>query len=189
MEGDQIVPISPDQLQVVDNVLSDTTTDKPTRAGILKRAAIGTALAAGAGAFVNVKGARASGDSIETIVNTAITAEELAVTYLTGVIQLVAPKAPEIQKFATVLKAANASEYAHYAALKSLGAKPVTSKFWAPNAVFEPKNVFPTIEFAEYMFVNAYLVGITTFAEAGNSTLARYAGEILGTEAQHLALA
>jgi hypothetical protein len=187
MEGDQIVPISPDQLQVVDNVLSDTTTDKPTRAGILKRAAIGTALAAGAGAFVNVKGARASGDSIETIVNTAITAEELAVTYLTGVIQNV--KDPSVTKFGTVLKAANASEYAHYAALKSLGAKPVTSKFWAPNAVFEPKNVFPTIEFAESMFVNAYLVGITTFAEAGNSTLARYAGEILGTEAQHLALA
>jgi hypothetical protein len=179
--------MNPEQLQVVDNVLADTSTDKPTRSAILKRAAIGTAIAAGAGAFVNVKGAAAAGDSIETIVNTAITAEQLAVTYLTGVIENV--KDPSVTKFGTVLKAANASEYAHYEALKSLGAKPLTSKFWAPDAVFEPKSVFPTIEFAESMFVNAYLVGITTFAEAGNSTLARYAGEILGTEAQHLALA
>ena len=187
MEGDRIVPITPDQLQVVDNVLADTPTDKLTRAAILKRAAIGTAIAAGAGAFVNVKGALASGDSIETVVTTAVTAEALAVTYLTGVISTV--KAPSVTKFETVLKAANASEYAHFKALESLGAKPLTTKFWAPNAVFQPENVFPTIQFAENMFINAYLVGITTFAEAGNATLARYAGEILGVEAQHLARA
>ena len=187
MEPERMVPLSADDLQVVDNVLADTPTDKPTRSQILKRAAIGTALAAGVGGLVDVKGAFAAGDSVDTVVTTAVTAEALAVTYLTGVIENV--KDESVQKFDTILKAANASEYAHYQALSSLGAKPLTTKFWAPNAVFEPKNVFPTIQFAEYMFINAYLVGITTFANAGNSTLARYAGEILGTEAQHLALA
>lgn len=39
------------------------------------------------------------------------------------------------------------------------------------------------------MFVNAYLVGITVFSKAGKHDLARYAGEILGTEAEHRALA
>lgn len=189
MALDRIVPITPDALQTVDNVLSDGPTDKLTRTAILKRAALGTAMAAGAGAFLNVKGASAAHgtDSVDTVVTTAVTAEALAVTYLTGVIQNV--KDPSVTKYSTILKAANASEFAHYKALSSLGAKPLTTRFWAPDAVFKPENVFPTIQFAENMFINAYLIGITAFAEAGNSTLARYAGEILGVEAQHLALA
>ncbi len=42
---------------------------------------------------------------------------------------------------------------------------------------------------AETLFVNAYLIAITTFARAGKSNLVRYASEISGVEAQHLALA
>lgn len=49
--------------------------------------------------------------------------------------------------------------------------------------------MFPTLEVAETLFVNAYLTAITTFAKAGKSNLARYASEISGVEAQHLALA
>jgi len=51
------------------------------------------------------------------------------------------------------------------------------------------KSVFETIEYAETQFVNAYLIAITAAAEAHNATLARYAGEILGTESGHRALA
>jgi len=36
--------------------------------------------------------------------------------------------------------------------------------------------------------VNAYMIGITTFAKAAKSKLVRYASEISGVEAQHLAL-
>jgi hypothetical protein len=36
---------------------------------------------------------------------------------------------------------------------------------------------------------NAYLIAITAFAKAGKASLARYGGEILGTEAEHRALA
>ena len=49
--------------------------------------------------------------------------------------------------------------------------------------------MFATIEYAETQFVNAYLIAITAFAKAGKDSLARYAGEILGTEAEHRALA
>ncbi|MGH2874477.1 MAG: hypothetical protein ACRDL5_18715, partial [Solirubrobacteraceae bacterium] len=45
------------------------------------------------------------------------------------------------------------------------------------------------IEYAETQFVNAYLIGVTAFAKAGKDSLARYAAEILGTEAEHRALA
>jgi len=45
------------------------------------------------------------------------------------------------------------------------------------------------IETAETLFVNAYLIGITVFAKKHQPTLARYAGEILGVEAEHRALA
>jgi hypothetical protein len=98
------------------------------------------------------------------------------VTYLTGLLQNnLVPK-----QFVQVIKAANASEYDHYTALKQLGAKPLTTKFWAPNAFFEKDKVFATIEAAEDLFVNAYLVGATVFAKAGNADAARYAGEIGG---------
>ncbi|MGH3261186.1 MAG: hypothetical protein ACRDNS_04235, partial [Trebonia sp.] len=69
-----------------------------------------------------------------------------------------------------------------------LGAKPLTEKFWAPDAFFKPGEPFKVLELAEGQFVNAYLIGTTVFAKAGKADLARYAGEILGTEAQHLAL-
>ena len=125
-----------------------------------------------------------SADKLATLVNTAITAEALAVTYLSGLLQNnLIPK-----QFTKVIKAANQAEYDHFKALQSLGAKPLTTKFWAPNAFFDKSEVFATIETAETLFVNAYLIAMTEFAKAGKSDQARYAGEILGTEAEHLAL-
>lgn len=192
---------SPDDLQTVENVLDDTPTSPATRRWLLKRAAAGAlgvgvlGIAAGCGdekqaggGTRTTKPARPASDgAIGTLLDTAITAEALAVTYLSGVIENLAAQQP-VKRFLPVLKAANASEFDHYKALQSLGAKPLTTKFWAPDAIFEPKNVFPTIEAAETLFVNAYLIGITTFAKAGKADYARYAGEILGTEAEHRAL-
>ena len=48
---------------------------------------------------------------------------------------------------------------------------------------------FKVLELAEEQFVNAYLIHITATAKAGMDTAARYGAEILGVEAQHLALA
>lgn len=171
----------------LENVLEDVPMDGTTRRSLLKYAA---ASAAAAGVLSPVKAFAASGTgntSAQEILDTAITAEALAVTYLSGLIQN-ADKLPTVKKFETVLKAANQAEYDHYTALKSLGAKPITTKFWAPNAAFEDKNVFPLLEKFETVFVNAYLFAATNFAEAGMVDPARYAGEISGVESQHRTL-
>jgi hypothetical protein len=180
-----------EQLQYLDNVLEDTGSSKPTRAGLLKSAAAG---AVAMGVFGPASSAlaaatRSTGDSVKTVVTTAVTAEALAVTVLTAAIKT--SPGTKAAPFIPVLKSANYTEFLHFKALSSLGAKPLTEKFWIPNAALGAKNInlFKTIEAAETLFVNAYLIGITTFAKAKQDKLARYAGEILGTEAEHRVLA
>ncbi|MGH2888450.1 MAG: hypothetical protein ACRDNJ_02375 [Solirubrobacteraceae bacterium] len=180
----QIARMTADDVQRLDNVLADTPADGLTRGMLLRRAALTAAVASTA--VPGVALASTSPNSISQIIDTAITAEALAVTYLTGLIEHAS--ATGVSKFATVLKAANAAEYDHYKALKSLGAKPLTTKFWAPDAFFKPGQPFKVLEIAEALFVDAYLIGATTFAAAGKPSLARYAGEIGSVEAQHLAL-
>ncbi len=179
----------PDDLQRLDNALADTTMSPVTRRSLVTKAAVGAAGLGAFGALGPIPSALASSNTIVSIINDAVTAEALAVTFLTGVIE----NASTIgipSNLVLVLKAANAAEFDHYKALRSLGAKPLTKKFWAPNAVFaSSKAVFETIEYAETQFVNAYLIAITAFAKAGKGSFARYAGEILGTEAEHRALA
>jgi hypothetical protein len=177
-----------EDVQRLDNVLAETT-PAVTRKALLKRAAAGTAAVGALGALGPIPAALASGggDSIKAIIDDAVTAEALAVTYLTGLIEHA--KATGVKEFVSVLRAANESEYDHYRVLRSLGAKPLTKKFWAPDAFFKPGEPFAVLEFAETQFVNAYLIAITAFAKAHKDDLARYAGEILGVEAQHLALA
>ena len=179
---------SHDELQYLDNVLTDVGTKKDTRAGLLKKAAIG---AVGVGALGQAGSALAasSTDSVATITTDAVTAEALAVTVLTAAIK--ASPGTKAAPFIPVLKAANQAEYDHYTTLAGLGAKPLTTKFWIPNAALGPGNVnlFATLEVAETLFINAYLIAITAFAKLKKDSLARYAGEILGVEAEHRALA
>jgi hypothetical protein len=182
-------PLHSEDLHRLDNVLVDSQIPSSTRRALLTRAAVGAAGVGALGALGSVPSALASGSGINEIVTDAVTAEALAVTFLSGVIEN-AKKIGIPNSLVPVLKAANAAEYDHYKTLRSLGAKPATTKFWAPDAFFkDSKSVFETIEYAETQFVNAYLIGITAFAKAGKDSLARYAGEILGTEAEHRALA
>jgi hypothetical protein len=176
--------ITPDDVQRLENVLDDVPTEGLTRRVLLKRATVTAAMASAA--IPGEALAQSTSSDVTTIINTAITAEALAVTYLTGLIQNAS--ATGVTKFLDVLKAANAAEYDHYKALKSLGAKPLTTRFWAPDAFFKPGEPFKVLETAETLFVDAYLIGATTFAKAGKPDLARYAGEIGAVEAQHLAL-
>lgn len=185
--SNDVFPISASDVQTIENVLADTNVDGLTRAGLLKRAAVGAAAVAAISPTGRALAAMGSTDTVDSVVTTAITAEALAVTYLSGVIGAV--KGDPVDKFRPVLKNALSAEYDHYKALKGLGGKPLTLKFWAPDAALKPENVFPTLEAAEELFVNAYLVGITVFTNAGKPDLARYAAEILGTEAEHRALA
>lgn len=177
-------PFTPDDVQRLENVLDDTAPDGVTRRVLLRRAAVTAAVASAAMPAT----ALAQSASVESkkLLDTAITAEALAVTYLTGLIKNAS--ATGVTKFVDVLKAANASEYDHYKALQSLGATPITTKFWAPDAFFKPGEPFKVLEMAEGLFIDAYLIAATTFAGAGQAVYARYAGEIGAVEAQHLAL-
>jgi hypothetical protein len=180
-----------EDVQRLDNVLADTATSAVTRKALIKRAAVGAAAAGAVGALGPIPAALAKGKggggSIQSIIDAAVTAEALAVTYLTGLVANA--KATGVTEFVSVLRAANESEYDHYRALKSLGAKPLTEKFWAPDSFFKPGHPFAVLEYAEREFVNAYLIHVTATAKAGMDNAARYGAEILGVEAQHLALA
>jgi rubrerythrin len=180
-----------DDVQRLDNVLTEAKVEPFTRRRLVTRAALG---AAGVGALgvlgpIPAALAKGGGDSIHKIATDAVTAEALAVTFLTGVIEH-AHKIDIPKGLVPVLKAANEAEYDHYKTLRKLGVKPLTKKFWAPDSFFKSsKSVFETIEYAETQFVNAYLIAITAAARAHNDTIARYAGEICGVESEHRALA
>jgi hypothetical protein len=190
-----------DDVQVLDNVLAHTSTPKQTRATILKQAALAAAVGAGVlGPASKAWGAHGSSDSVQEIATAAVTAEALAVTYLTAVINRL-PKSGQIggipmRTVDQVLRAANEAEEEHYNFLhspagKGMGFQPLALRFWIPNDFFGPglRNVPATIEVADSVFVNAYAVATTVFARAGLYDEARYAAEILGVEAQHLAFA
>lgn len=178
--------LTADDVQVVENVLDDGRAS-----GFSRRAFLGTAAATAAGAaavaFPGFARAQSTG-SAQEIGTAAVTAEALAVTYLTGVIQNVGSEFP--RKVQNILKAANAAEQAHYEFLQGAGFKPLTTRFWVPDVAFDPAAIPAVIEYFECAFVNAYLIATTAFANTGrDADLARYTVEIGAVEAEHLALA
>ncbi|MGH2915295.1 MAG: hypothetical protein ACRDMX_09930 [Solirubrobacteraceae bacterium] len=184
---------SHEHLDVLDNVLRDTSTPAETRRRLLKRAASGAALAGAIGMMDPIgtafAAAKSGTDTAKTVGTIAVTAETFAVTYLGAVLEKDGHAIPHQIK--DVIRAAAVEEFYHRQFLHKAGFKPLTSDFYLPDALFGPtvKDVAAVIETAETLFINAYLIGITVFSAAGSPTLARYAGEILGTEAEHRALA
>jgi hypothetical protein len=178
-------PLSSDDLQVVDNVLRDTDVPSHTRRSLLGKAALGVAAASAIPVGVGL--AQGGGSSPKEIGTTAVTAEALAVTFLTNAIQSVGSSFPA--NVQAVLKAANQAEYDHYQYLRGAGFKPLTTRFWVPDALLAPSELPAAIELAETVFINAYLVAIQAFAKAGQAETARVAGQILGVEAEHRTLA
>ena len=176
---------SAEDVQTIENVLADTPTSPSSRAWLLKRAAIGAGVVAAATPLGRAL-ARSSADTPQVVGTTAVTAEALAVTYLT---QLIGTLGSKLGKAEMPLKAANQAEQDHYQFLSKAGFTPQTTKFWIPDAAFDPAKVAATIETLETVFVNAYLIGTTVFASAKSAQLARYAAEIAGVEAEHRTLA
>jgi len=177
--------LTADDAQTLENVFEKHRLPPLTRRALLASAAG----AAGAAAVAGVPGlaAAANADSVMQVGTAAVTAEALAVTYLSHLIKKDGHAFPK--SAAQVLKAANAAEQDHYLALRSLGFKPLTTKFWIPDVAFSAKNAPPIIEYLESVFVNAYLIGTTTFAAAGQADAARYTVEIGAVEAEHRTLA
>ena len=136
--------------------------------------------------------ARAARNTPKTILNIAATAEVLATIVNTVGAERLANQLATDETLANV-RAAAREELIHYNVLTSVGAKPLTTKIWVPNAVFASRNgLLTTLEAGDQIFINAYLIGTTAFATAGgrsNAKLARFTGEFMGAEAVHRALA
>lgn len=170
--------------------LDRTGTEGTTRRRMLGRA--GTIALAGAMVPLTETGTAAaavrSDHSLRRFLNFTVTQEKFGVTAVTAAIRK-APGTPSAQ-FLPVLRAAVTTEFRHAQALKAIGAKPLTSKFWIPDAVFDGGvGLFTAFAAVEAIEVSLYLVGINAFNDRSNRFGARLCAEALGTEAEHRVLA
>ncbi len=171
-------------MQVLANVLEDTRADSHTRRRLLQVAAGGAvALGAATPAWA------AKGESPRRILNSLATAESFGVTFLTEAIKR-APGTPS-EGLVETLKAANTAEYDHVVALRKLGGRQFTLRFWIPDAAFGAGGVglFESIETADTVELMGYLTGTTAFAKRGDARAARYLAEGCAVEAEHRAIA
>lgn len=170
----------------------------PSRRGLLKGAVAGAAGAASlavAGTMYSRGTAHASGaacatDSVQTILNIAATAEQLAVTFYTNGINNAARLGISGQNL-NYLTGAVVEEQLHLNLLLKSGAKPLTGTFSFPHSLstFERQGEFlRTLEQLETAFESAYLAAIRDFSILGQPDLAVLAGQILSIEAEHRAL-
>jgi hypothetical protein len=173
----------------------DLDHDRAATEGTTRRWMLGRAGAlAVAGAMVPLTGTGAAeaavrgGHSLRQFLNFTVTQEQFGVTAVTAAIRK-APGTPSDQ-FVPVLRAAVTTEFTHVQALKAIGAKPLTSRFWIPDAVFDGGvGLFTSLAVVEAIEVSLYLVGVTAFTGRSNAFGARLCAEALGTEAEHRVLA
>lgn len=127
--------------------------------------------------------------SKQEVLDFLITQEQLGVAFVSAAIEQ-APGTPS-EAFLPVLRNVVTAEYNHAEALKDIGAKPLTTKYWLPDAAFGGGGVdlFSTIEAVETIEVSMYLIGVSAFAHAREETGARLCAEAMGVEAVHRALA
>jgi len=166
-----------------------------SRRAVLSRSAVGLAALAGAGTLAGPSLASGSHpgrrrhhrshDDFDFIV----TQELFGVTVLTEAIRR-APGTPSAQ-FVPVLEAANTTEFDHITALEAIGAKPLTSKFWIPDAAFGGggAGLFASIEAVETIELSMYLVGVTDATRKSDEFTARLCAEAMATESEHRVLA
>jgi hypothetical protein len=179
-------------LDQLDRVLDDAGAGRSTRRRMLEGAAAGLAAA---GVLGLPSAAAASGDgadhtALRRISSALATSESLAVTFLTEAIAR-APGTPSAQ-FTEVLRAAITAEFDHLTALEEhLDGKPLTLRFWIPDAAFGAggAGLFASIEAVENIEISGYLAGVSTFARATRARQARIMAEALGVESEHRVLA
>jgi hypothetical protein len=177
-----------EDLQVLSNVLEDTPACDVTRRRLLQTAAVGAAVSAGALGVTGVAGA-AAGESPREILSALATAESFGVTFLTEAVRR-APGTPSADLVDT-LRAANTAEYDHVIALRKLGGRQTTLRFWVPDAAFGGGGVglFESIETADTVELMGYLTGVTAFAKRGQERSARFLAEGCAIESEHRAIA
>lgn len=124
----------------------------------------------------------------ELLLNVAATAEALAT-----IVNTVGAERVNLDAVTRAnLQSAAREELIHYEVLTStpIGARALTTRIWVPDAVFtSQESVLRTLVTGDQIFINLYLVAVTTFGNEGDGRLARISAEFMGVEAVHRALA
>lgn len=125
----------------------------------------------------------------QTILNVAATAEVLATIVNTEAHTRMLGGDAQTRRN---IEAAAREELIHFDVLtsSSVGGKQLTKQIHVPDAVLSSRDeLLKALVVGDQVFINAYLIGTTSFGNAGNGRLARIAAEFMGTEAVHRALA
>src|SRR5262245_4344526 len=179
--------------------MSNPSTTKGTRRWLLERAAVGAVGITVASALVPGD-AFAFGhdddkphDSVHEWGVFASTTEALTLTILTELLRR-ASLNPVPAPVTVIFDGVYAAELDHWNFIQKVF-RPSTTRFWIPDGFFggagdalDLTAVGRGVAAGEHLFVNAYLLGVTICAAARRSTLARYAAELAGVEAEHRVL-
>lgn len=174
-----------------DGTMRHALSGQVSRARLLAMAGAGVA----AVAVPEISRAQTSGqvEATQDILNIADTAEHLAVTLLTAAVANAGPLGLTASGglLLAVVQAALAEEQYHADFLEANGAKPLTDTFTVPDPkiLTDPITFFTTVEAAETLFIGAYMAATREFSEMNQRTLAQYAYQIGGVEAEHRVLA
>ena len=126
-------------------------------------------------------------ETVQEIIDVAVTAEAFAVTFLGVLLDAAAAGTVVLEPDAVgSFVAARAAEQAHYDVLIASGAQPLTTTFTIPDDILsDPATLFETIVSLEEAFIAAYLTAAQTFVTLGEPTLAQLALQIGAVEAEH----
>lgn len=133
-------------------------------------------------------------ETVQDIINIAVTAEALAVTLLGGAIASAQEgsydkEIPDI--VVDILQGARAEEEFHYEYLVAAGAEPLTTTFTIPDPALLTSydTLFNTVVQLETAFVAAYMAAAHRFAELNKPELVKVAVQIAAVEGEHRVLA
>jgi len=127
-------------------------------------------------------------ESVQEIIDIAVTAEAFAVTALGGAIEnALAGDLDLTEEAIQALVAARAAEQAHYEFLVESGAEPLTTTFTIPDPaiVTDIATFYPTLISLEEAFIAAYTAAAQEFVILGEAELAQLALQIGAVEAEH----
>lgn len=127
-------------------------------------------------------------ESVQEIIDVAVTAEAFAVTFLGEV--LARQESGDLTldpEVVETLTAARAAEQAHFDVLTEAGAEPLTTTFTVPDPLLltDASVLLETLASLEEAFVAAYLTASQQFAALGEPELAELALSIGAVEAEH----
>jgi hypothetical protein len=169
--------------------------DARSRRSLLEGAAVG---AVGVAAGVAAASAMPASAAAETRQHSThdvgvfmSTTEALTLTVVTELLRR-ASLHPEVpSEVSQIFDAIYAAELDHWNFI-SEHFEPATKKFWIPDGFYggagdalDLTAVGKGVSAGETLFINTYLVGVTTFAEAGQPKFARYCAEVAGNESEH----